>query len=182
MSLKELTKEKHSEAEHTVFMQSVIRRSLPEAVWADYVFQRFIIYSTLEAVARDAGLTADLPGLERSLKLYQDAMDRCGGSFPIIRSETVEYSRYLLGLADRPEKILAHLYTLHMGDLHGGQEIRKIIPGPHRSLEFDDLDGLKTKIRAKMNDSMAEESKVAFDWIIRLLNGYNDQVGIRQPV
>ena len=182
MSLKELTKDKHSEAEHTMFMQSVIRRSLPEAVWADYVFQRFIIYSSLEAVARDAGLTTDLPGMERAIKLFQDAMERCGGDFPGIRPETVEYSRYLLGLTDSPEKILAHLYTLHMGDLHGGQEIKKIIPGPHRSLGFDDLDGLKTKIRAKLNDSMAEESKVAFDWIIRLLNIYNDQVGIQQPL
>ena len=63
-----------------------------------------------------------------------------------------------------------------MGDLSGGQEIKLLIPGPHRSLEFDDIPGLKAKIRMQVNDSMAEESRVAYDWIICLLHSYDNQL------
>ena len=89
MSIQELTDEKHTEAQHTPFMQAALQQKLPEPVWADYVFQRFIFYTALETVARDAGIMAALPGLERALKLYQDAKDRCQGDFPSPRPETI---------------------------------------------------------------------------------------------
>ena len=176
MSIQELTDEKHTEAQHTPFMQAALQQKLPEPVWADYVFQRFIFYTALETVARDAGIMAALPGLERALKLYQDAKDRCQGDFPSPRPETIAYSRYLLDLAGDKDAITAHVYTLHMGDLSGGQEIKQLIPGPHRSLEFDDIPGLKAKIRMQVNDSMAEESRVAYDWVIGLLRSYDNQL------
>lgn len=176
MSIQELTADKHTAAHNTPFMQAVLSQKLPESVWTDYVFQRFIFYSALETVARDAGIMAALPGLERALKLYQDAKDRCQGDFPSPRPETVAYSRYLLDLAGDKDAITAHVYTLHMGDLSGGQEIKQLIPGPHRSLEFDDIPGLKAKIRMQVNDSMAEESRVAYDWVIGLLRSYDNQL------
>ena len=176
MSIKELTEDKHSEAHNTPFMQAVLQQKLPETAWTDYLFQRFIIYSALETVARDIGMLEELLGLERALKLYQDMKARCQRDFPALRPETVAYSRYLLDLAGNKDAIIAHVYTLHMGDLSGGQEIKQLIPGPHRSLEYDDISGLKAKIRMQVNDVMAEESRIAYDWIIRLLHSYDDQL------
>ena len=176
MSLQELTDDKHSEAQHTPFMQAVLYQKLPDTIWTDYLFQRFIIYTALETVARDAGIMDDLPGLERALKLYQDVKERCPGDWPIPRPEALAYGRYLLDLAGKEDAITAHVYTLHMGDLSGGQEIRQLLRGRHRSLEFNDVAGLKAKIRQRVNDSMAEESRTAFDWIIRLLRGYDKQL------
>ena len=176
MSLQALTDDKHTEAQNTPFMQAVVDQKLPDALWTDYLYQRYIIYSALETVARDVGIMADLPGLERAQKLYQDVKERCDGDWPAPRPEAVAYSQYLQRLAGKKDAITAHVYTLHMGDLSGGQEIKHLIPGWHHSLEFDDVDGLKAKIRLLVNDSMAQESRTAFDWIIRLLTRYNEHL------
>lgn len=178
MSLKDLTKDKHTEAENTKFMKAVFKRNMPMEVWADYTYQKSNFYASIETVARDAGLTTDMLEIERALKLYLDAKEMTGGVYPRLRPETIAYSRYILDLVDQPSKILAHLYTWHMGDLFGGQMIKKIVPGPHRNLEFDDVEGLKAKIRAMLDDSMAEEANIAFDWAIKIMNSYNDELSL----
>jgi heme oxygenase len=178
MSLKELTKDSHDRAENTEFMKAVFKKRMPEAVWADYTYQKSVFYASIETVARDAGLTLDILEIERGLKLYQDAREMFDGNFPRLRPVTVEYSRYILDLAGQPDKIMAHLYTWHMGDLFGGQMIKKILPPPHRNLEFNDVDILKMKIRVKLNDSMAVEANTAFEWAIKLMNTYNDELDL----
>jgi len=178
MSLKDLTKDKHTAAEQTKFMKAVFKRNMPMEVWADYTYQKSNFYASIETVARDAGLTTDMLEVERALKLYLDAKEMNNGVYPRLRPETIAYSRYILDLVGQPHKILAHLYTWHMGDLFGGQMIKKIVPGPHRNLEFDDVDGLKAKIRAMLDDSIAEEANVAFDWAIKIMNSYNDELSL----
>ena len=73
--------------------------------------------------------------------------------------------------------IMAHLYTWHMGDMFGGQMIKKIVPGAHRNLEFADARTLMTNIRAKLDDSMGDEANVAFDWAIRMMRDYDSSLG-----
>lgn len=178
MSLKELTKESHTAAEATKFMKAVFKRNMPMEVWADYTYQKSNFYASIETVARDAGITTDILEVERALKLYLDAKEMNKGVYPKLRPETIEYSRYILDLVGQPEKIAAHFYVWHMGDLHGGQMIRKVLPGPHRNLDFDDVEDLKEKIRAKLNDSMADEANVAFNWAIKIMNSYNDELSL----
>jgi heme oxygenase len=178
MSLKELTWDNHQKAEGTAFMNAVFKKTMPQTVWADFTYQKSVIYGSIENVARDAKLTLDILEIERALKLYQDTQEMCNGNFPRIRPATIEYSRYIMNLAGEPDRIMAHLYTWHMGDLFGGQMIKKMMPGPHRNLEFDDVDNLKTKIRAKLDDSMAPEANIAFEWAIKLMETYNDEFGI----
>jgi heme oxygenase len=178
MSLKELTWDNHQAAEATPFMQAVFKKRMPRGVWADWTYQKSIFYGSIETVARDAGLTLDCLEIERALKLYQDADEMLAGTWPRPRADCVEYSRYLLSLAGQPDRIMAHLYTWHMGDLFGGQMIKKIVEGPHRNLEFTDVDTLKTKIRAKLDDSMGPEANVAFEWAIKMMNGYNNELDL----
>ena len=177
MSLKDITKEVHTEAEQTPFMRAVFKKSMPADIWADYTYQKSIIYSSIESVARDAGYTVNCLDVERALKLYQDAKEMTDGHFPRLRPETVEYSRYLLDLAGQGDKILGHLYTWHMGDLHGGQMIKKVMPQfPHRNLDFADVEGTKVKIRALLNDGIGDEAISAFEWAIKLMETYNDEL------
>jgi heme oxygenase len=178
MSLKELTSASHTAAEATPFMRAVLKKKMPMSVWSDYTYQKSVFYGSIETVARDAGLSLDMLEIERGLKLYQDAAEMLEEKFPRLRQVTIDYSRYILGLAGQPEKIMAHMYTWHMGDLFGGQMIKKILPPPHRNLEFADVDGLKLKIRTKLDDSMADEANVAFDWAIKLMNTYNDELAV----
>jgi heme oxygenase len=56
-----------------------------------------------------------------------------------------------------------------MGDLAGGQMIAKRVPGSGTMYQFDNIDELKTKIRAKLKDSMGEEANVAFDFAIDMM-------------
>ena len=56
-----------------------------------------------------------------------------------------------------------------MGDLSGGQMIAKKVPGSGTMYQFDeDVSVLKEKIRARLDDSMAEEAKLAFDFATKL--------------
>ena len=177
MSLKEITKEIHTAAERTPFMRSVIKGKIPKDIWADYTYQKSLIYSSIESVARDAGITVNCLDIERALKLYQDAKEMTGGNFPRLRPVTIEYSRYLLDLAGDKNKILAHLYVWHMGDLHGGQMIKKILDYvPHRNLEFADVEGTKITIRNMLNDDIGNEAIVAFEWAIKLMDTYASEL------
>jgi heme oxygenase len=63
-----------------------------------------------------------------------------------------------------------------MGDLFGGQMIKKVLPPPHRNLEFADVDTLKTAIRAKLDDSMSDEANRAFEWAIKLMHTYDAEL------
>ena len=173
MSLKDLTKDKHTEAERTNFMRAALKGRMTDEVWADYTYQKSIFYDSIENVARYEKLTVDCLDIERAIKLYLDAKEMCGNSFPRINKVTIEYCRYLLDLVGQPDKIMAHLYVWHMGDMHGGQIIRKLLPFPHRNLDFNDVEKLKVTIRSKLNDSMADEANIAFAWGIRLMKEYD---------
>jgi heme oxygenase len=172
MSLKDLTKDKHTEAESTPFMKAVFKKKLPAELWADFTYNKMIFYGAIEAKARAEGLMDDLNGIDRAYWLYEDfrAMN-----FPATVKPTVAaYRDYILNL--EPGLVLAHLYTWHMGDLHGGQMIKKIVDAPHRSLEFDDSSSLINAWRAKLDDSLGDEAIAAFDWAIQIMNEYNDDL------
>ena len=63
-----------------------------------------------------------------------------------------------------PDKLMAHVYVMHMGDLSGGQMIKRKVPGEGRMYQFDtSRKELKEAIRAKTNDGMADEAKWVFE-------------------
>ena len=179
MSLKELTADKHKEAESTNFMRAVFARTLPEGLWADWTYQKALFYGAIEGAAGANGLLHDLPDLRRAFYLFKDfdAMWDKNTTRPDFRPVVVDYYNYLLSIGKEPNRVMAHLYTWHMGDMFGGQMIKKIVPGVHRSLEFEDTMTLMTNIRAKLDDSMAEEANTAFDWAIRMMRDYDKDLG-----
>ena len=90
------------------------------------------------------------------------------------KETTKDYVIYLKSLTD-PKKILAHLYTWHMGDMFGGQMIKKIIDAPHTHLEFENTLELITVMRPMLTDDLADEANVAFDWAIKILQEYDNE-------
>jgi heme oxygenase len=171
MSLKELTADKHREAETTQFMKAVFAKTLPRDHWVDFTYQKSLFYSTIELAATQQGLMSDLEPMRRSALLAQD-YEKMDGSAREFKPAVLEYHNYIQTLTD-PIRIMAHLYTWHMGDLFGGQMIKKLVDGPHSSLDFLDPPVLIAAMRSKLSDNMAEEANIAFDWAIQILNEYD---------
>jgi heme oxygenase len=171
MSIKELTADKHREAETTAFMQAVFKGTMDRKTWADFIWQKAHFYRVIEFHCNRAGYLDDLPSIQRAERLGNDYIEI--GEFTFTRKTTHDYMSYLNYLDEH--KMLAHLYVWHMGDLFGGQMMKRVLPGlPHTSLDFDNADLLKANIRAKITDDLADEANVAFDWAIKLLHEYDD--------
>jgi heme oxygenase len=178
MSLKDLTKDKHAEAETTAFMKAVFDKKMPMSVWTDYTYQKALWYRAIEERAEQLGLLADLEGIQRYKLIMEDysAMEKPLASYNTYKDVSKEYAIYIKGLDD-PKRVLAHLYTWHMGDMFGGQMIKKIVEAPSSHLEFDNMRTLMTNLRTLLTDDLADEANIAFEWAIKILHTYDDSLG-----
>ena len=77
------------------------------------------------------------------------------------------YSSHVMSLTEHDD-ILAHIYVRHFGDMYGGQMIRKRQPGSGKMYDFIDVEDLKTTVRAKLKDSMADEANRCFVFAMQL--------------
>jgi heme oxygenase len=178
MSLKELTKDKHTAAEGTEFMKAVFAGKMPMPIWVDYTYQKALWYNAIEEQSERLGLLKDLQGIQRSKLIMEDyyAMEKPFASYNTFKEVTKDYTSYIRGLQD-PKRVLAHLYTWHMGDMFGGQMIKKIINAPHSHLEFDNAKELIAAMRPMLTDDLANEANTAFDWAIKILSEYDGSLG-----
>jgi heme oxygenase len=178
MGLKESTAEKHQLAESTQFMKAVFAKTLPMDTWIDFTYQKWLWYVAIENQAAAMGLLTDLPDIPRASLIHDDYCNMISstGVKNTFKQSTIDYRDYLMTIDD-PDGIMAHLYTWHMGDMYGGQMIAKLIDAPHSHLIFQDRVGLIAKFRSKLNDSMADEANVAFDWAIKVLSEYDVSLG-----
>ena len=92
-------------------------------------------------------------------ELWED-LDNLPQLLPVCR----EYADHIMSIKEDPPKLFAHIYTRHMGDLSGGQMIRKKIPGSGTLYDFEDGPALKELIRERLDDSMADEAKICFNF------------------
>ena len=83
---------------------------------------------------------------------------------PELAPSTEEYLKHMATIKDDPKKLMAHIYVRHMGDLSGGQMIKKRAPGSGTMYEFGraDIKEVKERIRSKTDDSMADEARLCF--------------------
>ena len=178
MSLKDLTKDKHAAAEGTKFMKAVFDQTLPLDLWTDYTYQKQLWYNEIEKKAEEFGLLDTLAGIKRADLIADDYQRMVGDKheYNTYKEISKDYVIYIRGLDDA-KQVLAHLYTWHMGDLFGGQMIKKIIDAPHSHLEFDNARELMSSMRAMLTDDLADEANLAFDWAIRILGEYDADLG-----
>ena len=174
MSLKDLTKESHTAAEATPFMKAVFKKTIPMQLWKDFTYQKSFFYRMIETKARRANLLGGLEGIERAVLLLDDSLN-IPGDRVAIRLHTDLYLQYLDSLND-PDKIMAHLYVWHMGDMFGGQMIKQIVNAPSTALDFENADELKTVMYSKLNEEMATEANVAFEWAIKMMREYDAEL------
>jgi heme oxygenase (biliverdin-producing, ferredoxin) len=168
MSLKELTAEAHKQAETQPFVKLIFSGSISKEDYARYLFNQELVYATLELFAQSAGILDDLPGIKRAEKIRDDLIEL---EVPLLDEPLPSVDAYLNHLASiqhDPKKLMSHIYVRHMGDLFGGQMIAKKVPGSGQFYKFENADTLKTAIRAKLDDSLADEALVCFGFATNL--------------
>jgi heme oxygenase len=179
MSLREITKDLHTDAERTEFAGKLLSGSISKEDYANYLYQMVLIYPVIEMGNSIQGHFKNLPDIERSWPIYQDFIELAGKdhSFKWLPS-TIDYHNYMLELLHDPERkhlIKAHLYCRHMGDLYGGQMIAKKVPGQGRFYQFKNPQELKEAIRAELTDDLGDEARVAFEWAIKIMRELNNE-------
>lgn len=169
-NLRELTLENHVKTERSVFLRRILKRNITPYQYYLYLSNQFLMYSILEDRADNLGIFDGMEAIKRTGKLYQDLEEfenEYGFETPVVTNATQRYYEYVLNdIADDYIKILAHVYVRHMGDLYGGQIIKKLVPGSGNHYKFDgDVGALKAEFRTKLNDTLVDEARVCFDMI-----------------
>ena len=178
MSLRDITKDLHTDAERTLFAKKLVTGSLTTEEYANYLWQMVLVYNGIETAANSQGMLKNLPDIERTHKIYQDCIELVGTNHQLKwLPATVDYYQYLLALnySDRKHLIKAHMYCRHMGDLFGGQMIAKKVSGQGRFYQFKDPEALKAAIRAELTDDLGDEARVAFEWAIKLMKALSTE-------
>ena len=171
MSLKDLTHAAHKSAETKPFVKVLFSGKINPKLYAAYLKNQHPCYEILEVCAMPHGLLNDYPAIRRAPAILEDFMELWDDekTQPELCPVVNEYIKYILSIKDEPKKLLAHLYVRHFGDLSGGQMIAKRVPGAGKMYQFgDDPETIKNILRAKLDDSLADEAIVCFDYAGRL--------------
>lgn len=171
MSLKELTWEEHRNAETRPFVKVLFSGNVDPQLYATYLYNQFPMYEILEVCTMPHAVLNDVPGILRSKAIRADFEELWQGeNKPPLCPVVNDYIKHIIDIKDDPKRLMAHIYVRHMGDLAGGQMIAKRVPGSGNYYKFDNVDDLKTKIRAKVSDDMVEEAKLCFRYAARLFD------------
>ena len=167
-NLKELTCEHNKNAERQKFVKELMSGNILKERYATLLFNLHPQYNILETFARLYNLldTRRAPAIHAD---YHELWNETEEFQPKVMPVVKEYMDHIMSIQEDPDKLMAHIYVRHMGDLSGGQMIAKKVPGSGTMYQFEeDVEILKEKIRARLDDSMAEEAKIAFDFATKL--------------
>jgi heme oxygenase (biliverdin-producing, ferredoxin) len=173
--LKEMTKSEHKRAENTAFIRKMIKKELPTEKYVQYLFNQHSMYKSLEDAIDKLGWFDEmkLNSIKRNQRILKDYLELTNSN-SIILSSTEKYNTRIAEISNDKEALISHLYVRHMGDLSGGQIIKRFTPGSGSYYEFtEDVNALKEKLIRHLNDNMATEAKLCFELIIDFLEELN---------
>lgn len=137
--LREGTRAEHDHAEHSPFVTALVAGELPVLAYADLAAQHHAIYSALEAAGeslRLAGQDGALvrPELLRGAALERDLAHLVGPAWREtvrLHPATLRYATRLAQSSTDIARYAAHAYTRYLGDLSGGQIIKRMLERHH---------------------------------------------------
>lgn len=179
MSLKEITKDLHHEAETTTFAKMLLSGKIGGKKYVNYLYNMMAIYDPIEWYCKRQGFLDNMPDLPRLKAIYADFVELDDGGYLYLTPATLEYQAYLHKLGNDPERkhlIKAHLYVRHMGDLFGGQIIKKQVAhiSSGKFYDFENAEAMKAAIRAELTDDLGDEARVAFGYAIKMMRDLYD--------
>jgi len=197
--LKMGTQEAHKAAETVNFIREFIKGKVPREVYGQMVVNLFYVYQAMEE-ALDACADHEFidpihfpDELRRAATLEEDAEFFCGPDWrETMRPSpvTLDYVARLRHIAvESPELIVPHAYTRYLGDLSGGQLLRRAairgmkLPDDGSGVQFyvfrriGDIKRFKDMYRARLDaleakpsvaDRMVSEANLAFSLNTRM--------------
>lgn len=181
-TLKDLTAEKHRQAEQHPFIKILFSGEINPKFYATYLYNLHACYNVIEIYAAMNHLLKDVPSeIRRSPLIFDDYKELWDdeNQFPKVLDSTTDYLEHIKLLDEIEAKnILAHIYVRHMGDLAGGQMIAKKVPGSGRMYKFNNPDLLRSKIRQLVTVDLADEANRCFDFAIK---SFDEMMAINMP-
>lgn len=197
--LREGTKKSHTMAENVGFVKCFLKGVVEKTSYRKLVTNLYFVYSAMEEEMdkhRQHPIVSQIhfPELERKESLEKDLRYYYGDNWQqeihISPAGQAYVDRIREISAQQPELLVAHSYTRYLGDLSGGQILKKIAQrGMNLSegqgtafYEFDDIDdekAFKNKYRAAMDNlpvddttaqQIVDEANAAFGMNMKLFN------------
>lgn len=155
MNLREAVEANHRAAEQTALAKSMIDGTMDLVLYHQFLFNMREIYLAIEKrleflpndVKRVARYTDDLNALNR------------GAGTPL--PSTKEYVQYLSSI-DVPS-LWAHVYVHYLGNMYGGQMLKKKFTWKCSHLEFNDVKTCITYVRNNIEGVDPAEANRAFE-------------------
>lgn len=168
-ALRERTAAAHRRVEGTPFVRALIAGRLDRAAYGLMLRSLHEIYAALEAGLAERAAHPALAPLRAAAFFRRDALagDLAflhGEAWPTqlhAQPESLAYAQHLHGLArERPELLAAHAYVRYLGDLSGGQILRRVVA---RSLDLPDGPGTRFYAFDEPADALAQRLRAALD-------------------
>ena len=180
--IKELVWEEHKNAERQEFVKILMSGEINPELYATYLYNQLNCYVELEKWSNHNGLFRHTPGLQRAENINKDFTKLWTKSEkPVITQSTKEYVEHINTITDDPEKLYAHIYVRHLGDLSGGQMIARKVPAK-KYYDFG-ANGQEWKriVKETINNylgayemNVVPEAKLCFNYATRLFGEMND--------
>lgn len=215
--LKEETRKVHQEAERVAFVRAFIRGKVERGPYRSLLARLYHVYVALEAALDEAaaaspavssvwfpGKLARVAALEEDLRFFYGADWR---SHDEVREPTPAAAVYVRRLrevaAEDPLLLVAHAYTRYMGDLSGGQTLKRVarkalrLQGDEGTAfyEFENMEesakDFKNMYRQRLAglgvdegraQALAREAVASFRLNIGIFLEMNALCGLQQPV
>jgi heme oxygenase len=167
MSLKESTHLHHVAAEAHAFTKLLVSKKVSPEIYYDYLCNQLAAYTALEKLCANKNVFEFLPQLQRTTAIQKDIQElTTNASATKTYPATAAYVEYLNTATNK--QLLAHLYVRHMGDLYGGQLIKKCVPGSGTMYDFENRQELIKSLRSQLTDDLADEANLVFGYVLQL--------------
>jgi heme oxygenase len=164
MSLKELTADKHKQAERMPFNVRMFKGELSKKEYVHYLIQQASIFHIIEQKG------VPHKSLLRLKRVFEDIEELLPDVKDVLSTlEVTEgYEKYLQSLSD--DDLLPHIYLHYLALMYGGQMMKSKTPGSGRMYEFDDMTEAAISIRNLQTDDWADEVNKGFDFMIDIFD------------
>jgi len=166
-TLKELTQNAHDRIEQSNYSKALMAGQLSSTAWNMFTYQKYVYTLAIEK-------RITLPESLRRADLLLEDTKRV---YPVVLNATTDYVKWINKTSD--ELLDAHLYVNYLGDLYGGQMLKKLAPGPTTHLDFtqrtDSIEWVRNRLEGKHTD-LGIEANHAFTLIEAIQDSVFDLV------